>query len=291
MLQEAFNMSKYRVVASDLDGTLLNNLSKVSHENLKAIQTLHELGVYFVPSTGRTFSEIPTPIKNNDTIRYYIHSNGAVVFDKLEGKRISNCISNKTGREILDLIGKFEAEINIRHNGQLIVDAVMRDKEYYDYHNVIEAHIDCINNYSTRVDSFVDYVHSADDIEVFTAFFHNHSDKMYCKKRLAEIPELRVVEASEYNIEIFNVHAGKGNALYALADMLNVARSETISIGDSDNDSTITQAAGLGLAVSNACASLKAAADQIICSNEEHAVSYVLSHYFSDAARPLTTFE
>ena len=275
-------MNHYSIVASDLDGTLLNNLSKVSQENLEAIQALRKLGIYFVPSTGRTFNEIPMPIRNNDNIRYYIHSNGAVVFDKLEGKRISNCISNKTGCKILDLIGKFEAEINIRHNGQLIIDSVMRDKEYYDYHNVIEAHIDCINNYSTRVGSFADYVHSAEDIEVFTAFFHKYSDKMYCKKRLEEIPELRVVEASEYNIEIFNVHAGKGNALYALADMLNVARNETISIGDSDNDSAITQAAGLGLAVSNACDRLKALADQIICSNEEHAVSYVLSHYFSN---------
>ena len=274
-------MNHYSIVASDLDGTLLNNSSKVSGENLKAIQTLCRIGVCFVPSTGRTFSEIPLQIRNNDSIRYYIYSNGAVVFDRLTGKRILNCISNQTARQILDLLAGFEAEVNIRHNGQLVIDAALRDKQYYDYHHVIDAHIDCIEHYSTRVENFADYAYHADNIEVFTAFFHNYEDKMNCKKRLERIPELRVVEASEYNLEIVNACAGKDNALYALADMLSIPRDQTISIGDSDNDSKITQAAGLGLVVSNACDSLKRIADRIICSNEEHVIPYVLSRYFS----------
>ena len=68
--------------------------------------------------------------------------------------------------------------------------------------------------------------------------------------------------------------------MHSLADMLGVAHGDTISIGDSDNDASIVEAAGLGLAVSNACDSLKAVADEEICSNEEHAIAYVLTHYF-----------
>ena len=89
-----------------------------------------------------------------------------------------------------------------------------------------------------------------------------------------------MVEASEYNIEIMNIEAGKGNALYALCDLLGVDYEDTISMGDSDNDSSVTKAAGLGLAMANAVDSLKAIADEIICSNEEHGVEYVLNHYF-----------
>lgn len=275
-------MKKHSIVASDLDGTLLNNSSQVSCENIEAINAMHKLGVYFVPSTGRTFNEIPKQIRDHDAIRYFIHSNGAVVLDKLEGKRILNCIPNSIGREILDLLTSYEAEVNIRHNGHLIIDSDLKSKQYYDYHNVVDAHIDCINHYSNRVDDFIKYAYNADNIEVFTAFFHSYSDKMYCKKQLERNPELRIVEACEYNLEIVNVNAGKGNALYALADMLKIDRTKTISIGDSDNDRAIIQAAGLGLAVSNASDSLKAVADQIICSNEEHVLSYLLSHYFSN---------
>ena len=273
-------MQNYKIVASDLDGTLLNNQSEISPENMAAIYGLIEKGAYFVPSSGRTFAEIPALIRNESAIRYIIHSNGAVVLDKQTGQRILTCIPNALGREILDMLTSTQAHITIRHNGNCIVDAAFQNEQAFDYYNVIEAHRDCVLNYAIQSDTFLEYAYAADQVEVFSAFFHSYEDKLACKKQLEKSGKLRVVEASEYNIEIVNIHAGKGNALYSLADMLGISYADTISIGDSDNDSSITQAAGLGLAVSNACESLKAVADKIICSNEEHAIAYVLSHFF-----------
>jgi len=54
---------------------------------------------------------------------------------------------------------------------------------------------------------------------------------------------------------------------------------ETIAVGDSTNDMTMIQAAGLGLAMENAVPELKAAADAIICSNQEHGIDYILRNY------------
>ena len=70
--------------------------------------------------------------------------------------------------------------------------------------------------------------------------------------------------------------------MHTLADMLGVDIADTISIGDSDNDESMILAAGLGLAVSNAWDSLKAVANGVICSNDEHAVAYVLAHYLQE---------
>jgi len=272
-------MPNYSIVASDLDGTLLNNSSEISSENIEAINAIHKLGVHFVPSTGRSFSEIPTILRANDAVRFFICSNGAVVFDKDKGPSILNCIPNDVGREVLDLLTAFEAEINIRHDGYMIVDSALKSQHQYKHLNVVDAHIDCINKHSKRVDDFNKYVYNADNIEVFTVFFHSYEDKMYCKRKLEQNAELYVAEGFEYNLEIMNANAGKGNALLALADMLKTQRSKTISIGDSGNDITSIRAAGLGLAVSNATDSLKAVADSIICSNEEHVVEYVLNNY------------
>lgn len=273
-------MPNYSIVASDLDGTLFNNSSSISFENIKAINALRKLGVHFVPSTGRSFSEIPTQLRENDCVRFFICSNGAVVVDKFEGPRILNCISNSVGREVLDLLTAFETEINFRHNGYLIADSELKNQQYYNHLNVVDAHVDCIIKHSKRVDDFTKYAYNADNIEVFTVFFHNYADKMYCKKQLEQNTNLGVVEGFEYNLEIMNINAGKGNALCALAKELSINQTETISIGDSGNDISIIKAAGLGLAVSNATESLKAAADNIICSNEEHVVEYVLNNYF-----------
>lgn len=273
-------MHNYKIVASDLDGTLLNNESQISPENMAAISQLLNNGVYFVPSSGRTLSEIPEAIRSNSGIRYIIHSNGAVVLDRQTGNRILTCIPNAIAREILDVLTAYECHITIRHNGNCIVDKAYQNNAAFDYYNVIEAHRDCVLNYAIQSDNFLEYACAADQVEVFSAFFHSYDEKIACKKQLEKSGKLRIVEASEYNIEIVNIDAGKGNALHSLADMIAVDRADTISIGDSDNDSSITQAAGLGLAVSNACDSLKAVSDQIICSNEEHAIAYVLSHFF-----------
>lgn len=275
-------MRRYRIVASDLDGTLLNNNSQVSRENLDAIDEMTELGVYFVPSSGRTLAEIPAEIRDNEKIRYVIHSNGAVVWDRQQGQRILHCIPNPVGREVLKVLSAYEVHLTIRHNGKCFVDAAFQDEKSNEYYNVIEAHRDCVQNYAVHLDNFLEYVNNADNVEVFSAFFHSYEEKLECKKRLEKLGTLRIVEAAQSNLEIVNADAGKGNALQGLADLLSIVIEDTISVGDSDNDNSITQAAGLGLAVSNACDSLKAVADELICSNEEHAIAYIFAHYISN---------
>lgn len=273
-------MKDYKIVASDLDGTLFNNKSQISHENICAINELHKRNVHFVPSSGRTLSEMPLEIINDSDIRYIIHSNGAVVLDRKNGYRSLTCIPNSMVQTIMNTLDQYESHIMIRHNGESFVDSAFQSDDCYEYYNVCESHRCAIRDFANYLDQFSEYSYSADNVEVISAFFHNCDDKNFCKNYFEKNCNMRVVEASEYNLEIMNINAGKGNALHALADMIGVSCSDAISIGDSDNDNSITQAAGLGLVVSNACESLKKVADEIICSNEEHAVAYVLNHYF-----------
>ena len=272
-------MKNYRIIASDLDGTLLNSDSQVSKENIDAINKLGEMGVLFVPCTGRTLNEIPEEISNISSIRYILHSNGAVVLDRQTGNRILRCISNEMSKVVLDIVNACEPHIMFRQNGQSYVDSKLQDDASFDYYNVIEPHRDVVRNFAVYADDFKKISYEADNIEVFSVFFHNYEDKLRCKKLIEDTNCLKTVEASKYNLEIMNSDAGKGNALYSLADMLDIPYEQTISIGDSDNDSSITVAAGLGLAVSNSCDSLKEIADEIICSNDEHVVRYVLNNY------------
>ena len=169
--------------------------------------------------------------------------------------------------------------MTIRHAGKCLVDPEFQNESAFDYYNLCEAHRHCITTYGVYMNSLWQYAADADGIEVLSAFFHSYEEKLACKNELEKNGKLRAVESDEFNLEIMSIDAGKGNALFALADMLNVDIGDTVSIGDSDNDSSIMVAAGLGLAVSNASDSLKAVADEIICSNEEHVVPYVLSHY------------
>lgn len=273
-------MPCYKIIASDLDGTLLDSRAEVSRENLEAISELSARGIYFVPSTGRTFSEIPEPLRENPDIRYYIHSNGATVYDKQTGKRITSCISNETGRKVIEVFEKYKVHKTYRQGGACYVDSAYQTEEMWNKYNVCIPHRVVVDAFSVYLDDFEEAMRGADDVEVYSIFFEKLSEKKKCKEELLEIEEIAIAEVSEHNIEIFSRSAGKGKALLSLADMLGIPHSETMSLGDSDNDRSITLASGLGLAMSNACESLRKIADDIVCGNDEHVVRYVIEKYF-----------
>lgn len=271
-------MKSYKIIASDLDGTLLNNKSLVSEENIEAIKKLSEKGVFFVPSTGRSLSEIPTVITDIPEVRYIITSNGAAVNDRQTGERLLCCISNEKVRKILDILYEYDTHIAYRYDGILYVDAKQQTDEDFVYYNVCDAHINVIKNYAVLLDDFKEKSYLADEVETIAAFIHDKSKLLECRRKIEAIGGISVVETWE-NLEIMNEKAGKGNALLSLADKIGVGRDETIAMGDSDNDATMIKSAQLGLVVSNGIDSLKAVADEVICSNEEHAVKYVLENY------------
>lgn len=272
-------MGKYKIIASDLDGTLLDDEGNISIENINAIKALGNKGVVFVPCTGRTYSEIPETIKNIPGVRYFIHSNGAVVYDRETGTRITNCIDKNTSKTVWDILSSFDAHLTFRHNGKFFADSRFQTNEFFEYYNVMVAHRIVVRDFSVMLDNFKKDGYELDNIEVFSAFFHNYEDKVRCREVIEQTKKLKTVEANEFNLEIMSVDAGKGTALCSLADMLGVLYDETIGVGDSDNDSSLITSAGMGLATSNACDSLKEIADEIICSNKEHIAEYILKHY------------
>lgn len=275
-LPKDFGMRKYQLVCSDLDGTLLNSEAEVSLENLRAIEKLAEQGVFFVPSTGRSYSEVPAEIRSHPSIRYFICSNGAMVMDGQSGRSHLTGMSRQISQKIQAILGRYETHLTLRHDGKCYVDAASATEEAFDYYNVCEAHRLVINDFAVWHEHFTEFCENTDDVEVISVFFKHREELMAAREEIESLGGLQVVGVSDYNLEIMNAKAGKGNALLWLAEELGIKREDTISVGDSDNDRSMVKAAGLGLAVSNACQSLKEAADEIICSNDEHAIQYIV---------------
>ncbi len=271
---------QYRMVCSDLDGTLLNNQSEVSEENLQAIEGISKKGVLFVPSTGRSYSEMPEAIRENPVIRYYICSNGAIVFDKAANKTHMTCIERDKLDRIRSILSPYDVHITVRRDGRCYVAEGMTDDDVFDHYQMFPAHRDVLKKYGVIVKEFEEFYHNIEYVDFFTLAFDSEENMRECRDKLEALGDLRIAMIDERAIEVMNVNAGKGNALCYLTEQLGVSLSETICVGDSDNDRSIMEIAGLGLAVSNASDALKKMADEVICSNEEHAITYILDHYF-----------
>ena len=77
----------YRVVAADLDGTLLRSDKTVSEETIGELRRITEKGVFFIPSTGRTHRELPEALRKLPFLRYALCCNGGAVYDYLEQRK------------------------------------------------------------------------------------------------------------------------------------------------------------------------------------------------------------
>ena len=274
-------MLKYKIVASDLDGTLLNTDCRVSEENFAAIRALTEKGVHCAIATGRTLREIPEEILGCEDIRYIIYSNGAMVLDKAENRRISACIDQKTIRRMMDIFADYRVHISVRYEGACYSDATLPLSETAEFYRVDPSHVHCLRETGRAIRDFSATVRAMEEAEVFSVFFYSDEEQAECRARLEKIAGIYIAGICPTNFEIFSCEAGKDMALLRLADLLGVKREETMSLGDSGNDVAMTKAAGLGLATSNAQKILKDVADGIVCSNNEHVMKFVLERYFA----------
>lgn len=269
----------YKLIASDLDCTLLRYDQTLSPENDAAIGAMAELGVHFVISSGRTYEEILPNLREHPMIPYVIYSNGAVIYDRRTGTRHNTCFSGAMKKLVLDTLFSCDSCPSIHYHGSGYSDSRQMTPEYFDFCRVppYSRKVFALGHTVSR--DFAGFCYAMEEIEMIAVYFHRDEDLLRCEKIFLDTGLLEVTRSLPNGFEVFHKDAGKGNALLKLAQLLGCPREQTIAIGDSPNDSTMILAAGLGLATANAAPALKEMADAVICSNEEHVAQYVLEHY------------
>ena len=271
---------RYKIVASDLDGTLLGLDQRASQENLDAIREITELGVEFIPATGRCLGEMPGDVSDCPDVRYIITSDGAAVWDKAEGRvALSRYIPKDLVKFMLDVTGEYNTFPIVHEGGEAYYDKARYTKEYMDLTRVNDYFRDLIARTNIGRDDFYSYLCASDKVELFCIFFSSDEDLKKCADIMLETGRLSVAQSAAHNLEIYSIDGGKGNTLKALAEQLSADISEVIAVGDSTNDSSLIATAGLGLAVENACPELKEIADEVICHFSEHSARYILENY------------
>ncbi len=270
---------QYKIIACDLDGTLLDHDMNVSKENWEAIRRLGEKGVLFVPASGRAMYEMPRAVWDSPYVRYLIHSDGAAVYDKETGESIRLGMSREKSRRMMAILGEYETDISIRHGGHAYEDAKNHNPEFHIYHRMSPYWWEFAMEYFEPVEDFDRFCDFEDGIDMACVFFHNEDERLECRQRFLELGGYGVASSDPCNLEIFDERAGKGSALLCLAERLGIDPAKTIAVGDSLNDRDMVIKAALGLAMSNACEELKALADAVVCNNDEHVMDYILKNY------------
>lgn len=267
----------YKIIAFDLDGTLLRDDKSIPEENLRALRWAAERGAQLVPATGRIFRGIPDTLRELPFLRYYILSNGAALYDSREDRLLYR------GDVPLALALECYAWLDTL---PVIYDCYQHEQGWMSRHMLEAAPpyfalepevLKMLYGLRKGVDDLKETLRErGEDLQKLQMFFRPE-DEALRQQTLLELPRrfpgLVATTSVKNNIEVNSVNAGKGRALRALCEVLGVPVSESLAFGDGSNDIEMLRAAGLGVAMANAEAAVKAAADRVTLSNEDCGVA------------------
>lgn len=277
--RERKNAMSYKIIASDLDGTLLNKDGVVSPENWAAIRKLHEMGIFVVPASGRAYTAMPQELRESPYIRFYITSDGTTVYDKDTDTTHELPMDRALAHEVLDKLYSYPVCPMVHADINSYVDMDTHNAADYESYHMNPYWVAYTLKYEIPKANFKEFIYNLPTIQSVVPFFMHHAHLEECKAYFEKDPRLLVVQSDPEDLEVFSVNAGKGNALRLLASLLDVDEKNTIAVGDSTNDKTMVEAAGLGLAVENAVPELKAAADKVVCHHTQHVMQYILENF------------
>ncbi len=266
----------YRLIASDLDETLIQKDRTVCKENIEAIKKLKDLGVYFVCATGRPFFTAEGTLKElgqyDQEGQYVISFNGGA-------------ITENKGHRLLHFEGiTFEQASELYKRG-LKYDVCMHvyTKDTVYVYNINDDEVAYLDNRQPFTEIFDDNIDFLKDTEIVKCLYEN-TDNAYLRSIAAELTDITynmdVSYSSNRYLEFNKEGVNKGAGLLRLADLLGIDHKDTIAIGDNYNDLAMIKAAGLGVGVANTVESMKPECDYITERDCDHgAVAEVIEKF------------
>lgn len=269
-----------RLVALDLDETLLDQDSRLSPGNRSALEAAVKQGVAIAIATGRAFETVPEDILGFPGVRYAICSNGAGVYELSTGKALVRYQLNPAA--VARVLSLAEGE-------NLTYEAFINGRAYAQ-----RDYVEDPSGYMTDA-ATVQYVQaSRRPVPDILAFVRQHQAEldsldlvagdMTVKKsmmeKLAAVDGIYVTTSVPRLVEISDMSCGKHRALAFLADYLGIPRERVCAFGNADNDADMLLWAGTGIAVANSSPACLRAADVVTAHYLEDGVAQALKNCF-----------
>lgn len=264
-----------KLIAMDIDGTILNKQHQINPEVKTAIQKAREKGVTIALSTGRPMLGTAEQIRelaldsDND---YVISYNGSLIENIRSGQIIAEySLAYEDYLEVEMFARKTGAHLHVIDR-----DTICTANRNIGKYTILEAYLlQMPLKYRTPEEM-------TPDMKLIK--FMLVDDPPVIKKVVRELPasfreRFHAVQSTDFYFEIQHKQASKGQALKTLADYLAVPQAETMAIGDNENDISMIEYAGLGVAMGNSTERVKEIADAVVASNEENGVAEAIERY------------
>ena len=253
-----------KLIALDMDGTLLSSSLEISKENLQAIQTAKEAGHIVMICSGRAKEDALKLLEEYKLSLPVGASNGAIVY--VDGKVInSRCLQNDKVYKLAKLLESEGFPYKIYTNKGVYSPYTWQDQvmqAFEENKHALDVTLEELeritekqkkSNLITDFQRIEDVVNNPElEISKFFILTFNAEHRAQLLSMLQEDTDISVTASAPTNVEIMDKHGHKGNGLQEMAAYFNIPIEDTIAIGDNFNDVPMLQVAGLSVAMGNA---------------------------------------
>ncbi len=287
----------YKLVAIDLDGTMLNQYGVVTENTKEVIKKTIQKGTEVIIASGRPIDSIKTIAKEIGSEKYFIAGNGALIYDIQKEEIIyDKFLPRQKVLEIIKICEENSISYNVYTDQTILATALKYNVLYYQKENlkkeeskqtkisIIENIYEYVKN--KKEDKFLKITICDDNQTVFQSII----------RKLRKIDGIEVLDVSHmsrktikqgteektieyYYTEITMKNVDKWGAIQYLMEKLNIAREEVIAIGDNVNDKKMIQEAGLGIIMAKSTPEVTQIADYVTDSNNEEGVAKALEKF------------
>ena len=270
---------KYKLIAMDMDGTLLNTKKNVSERTREVLKKAENSGVKLVICTGRIFTSALSYARIVGTKAPIIASNGAYIREKDRNEIIySKEMGKKELVKIVDMAKSFEMYPQLFTDDTIFSEKLIHVSSNYSKWNeslpenerikisIVEDLSKVIEEYDGKI---LKVVISSEEVVKLGEL----------RQMISEDMDVSIVSSYFNNIEIMNAGISKGSAVKILSEYYGIKPEEVICFGDAENDISMIKYAGLGVAMGNAADYVKQIADYVTDTNDNDGVAKAISKY------------
>lgn len=270
-----------KLVAMDMDGTLLSSSKELSEVNRKTIEAYSAKGIAFAFCTGRVMNELEDVARKMPYVKYAITCNGALVYDISDLKKCrlihGDVLKMEDVRKIFHRLrkGGFPMMFELQADG--VIYSPKEGVDHPDKYGVGYIR-DFIKKTRIPVD-IEDYINSrTKSVGKINVFFPNSEIRLNALDYLKDM-KFELAYSEPTNLDINQAHANKGRGLGKLMEYLHIAKEETMAIGDNVNDITLLKATPNSVVMENAPEEIKKYGSFITLSNDDNGVAYAIKKF------------
>lgn len=289
----------YKLVAIDLDGTLLNSYGEVSENTKKEIKKAIENGVEVVLASGRPISSVEDLANELQANHYLISGNGAIVYDMHKKEVVYDKFLSK--EQVLNIVKICEENsiyYNIYTENEVLTKSLNYNTLFYYSENTHKQE-EKRTNINILTDVY-DYILKSNNQKYLKVTVCDQSQIVFASiiKKLRTINDIDVLDVAHMSkkiiksgteevlveycyTEITNKNVNKWTALEYIMKEKNIDRSEVVAIGDNINDKEMIEKAGLGVAMGNSTPVIKEVANVEVGTNNEEGVRETFQKYIN----------